>query len=67
MYEELLMSEEGLKSTENELIHIGKPMEFDYEEFKKQLDELDMVSREEPEKVKGIVKQVVPTYQYQGK
>lgn len=67
MYEELLMSEEGLKSTENELIHIGKPIEFDHEEFKKQLDELDVVSREEPEKVKGIVKQVVPTYQYQGK
>ena len=67
MYEELLMSEEGLKNTENELIHIGKPIEFDHEEFKKQLDELDVVSREEPEKVKGIVKQVVPTYQYQGK
>lgn len=67
MYEELLMSEEGLKSTENELIHIGKPIEFDHEEFKKQLVELDVVSREEPEKVKSIVKQVVPTYQYQGK
>ena len=31
LYEELLMSEEGLQSTENKLIHIGKPIEFDEE------------------------------------
>lgn len=64
MYEELLMSEEGLKSTENELIHIGKPIEFDHEEFKRQLNELDVISREEPEKVKKLVKDIVPTYKY---
>ena len=35
MYEELLMEEEGLKGTENELIHIGRPLEFQEEEFLK--------------------------------
>ena len=35
LYEELLMEEEGLKGTENELIHIGRPLEFQEEEFLK--------------------------------
>lgn len=29
LYEELLMDEEGLQNTDNELIHIGKPIEMD--------------------------------------
>ena len=40
LYEELLMEEEGLKGTENELIHIGRPLEFQEEEFLKDLEEL---------------------------
>ena len=35
LYEELLMDEEGLQSTENELIHIGRPIDFDETEFLK--------------------------------
>ena len=64
MYEEMLMKEEGLKSTANNLIHIGKPIEFDKDEFKKQLEELDVISREEPERVKETVSRIVPTYKY---
>ncbi|MBR1649669.1 MAG: polysaccharide biosynthesis protein [Lachnospiraceae bacterium] len=64
MYEEMLMKEEGLKSTANNLIHIGKPIDFDKDEFKKQLEELDVISREEPEKVKETVSRIVPTYKY---
>lgn len=64
MYEEMLMKEEGLKSTANNLIHIGKPIDFDRDEFKKQLEELDVISREEPEKVKETVSRIVPTYKY---
>ena len=37
LYEELLMDEEGLQSTDNELIHIGKPIDFDEELFIHQL------------------------------
>ena len=33
MYEELLMSEEGLKKTANKMIYIGKPIDFDDDVF----------------------------------
>ena len=33
LYEEKLMAEEGIKKTDNELIHIGKPIPFDTEVF----------------------------------
>ena len=62
LYEELLMDEEGLQSTENELIHIGHPIEMDDEWFVEKLDELDMASREESEEIKKIVEEIVPTY-----
>ena len=62
LYEELLMDEEGLQSTENELIHIGHPIEMDDEWFVEKLYELDMASREESEEIKKIVEEIVPTY-----
>ena len=62
LYEELLMSEEGLQSTENELIHIGKPIEFDEERFCQQLKELDELSRQASPKIKEKVMEIVPTY-----
>ena len=33
LYEELLMAEEGLRKTAHEKIFIGKPLEFDQENF----------------------------------
>lgn len=33
LYEEMLMDEEGLQDTENNLIHIGKPIELDEGKF----------------------------------
>ena len=62
LYEELLMKEEGLQSTENELIHIGKPIEFDEDEFLSDLEELYEAAYAETDKMKVIVKKVVPTY-----
>ncbi len=62
MYEETLMKEEGLRGTENSMIHIGRPLEFDKEEFKRQLDELDSISKTTPEKVKTAVSKIVKTY-----
>lgn len=62
LYEELLMSEEGLQNTENELIHIGKPIEFDEQEFKHQLEELDELSRTDSPQIKEKVMEIVPTY-----
>ena len=66
LYEELLMSEEGLQSTENELIHIGKPIEFDEEEFRQQLEELDQMSKTDDAKIKEKVMEIVPTYHMRG-
>lgn len=40
LYEEKLMNEEGLKKTENNLIHIGLPIEFDNEKFFSDMDDL---------------------------
>ena len=62
LYEELLMDEEGLQSTDNNLIHIGKPIEMDDKEFEKQIDRLDKASRGECGDIKSIVAEVVTTY-----
>ena len=62
LFEELLMDEEGLQETENELIHIGKPIEMDDEWFQEKLKELDQESRLEDGKIKEIVAGIVPAY-----
>ena len=62
LYEELLMDEEGLQSTDNKLIHIGKPIDFDEELFIHQLEDLDELSRMDSPKIKEKVMEVVPTY-----
>ena len=64
LYEELLMREEGLQKTENELIHIGKPIEMDDDLFLKQLKLLDQASKDESSDIKKLVAQMVPTYHY---
>jgi len=65
LYEELLMKEEGLKETENKLIHIGRPIEMDDEWFLKKLGELDAACRSETDHMKQLVSEIVPTYRYQ--
>ena len=62
LYEELLMKEEGLQDTSNKLIHIGKPIEMDDEQFKKQLEALDEACRGESADIKNLVAEMVPTY-----
>ena len=62
LYEELLMREEGLQSTANKLIHVGKPIEMDDELFKKQLAKLDAAYRVEDPNIKELVAEIVPTY-----
>lgn len=62
LYEELLMSEEGLQNTANKMIHIGKPIEFDEEEFRQQLVELEVLSKNDSPNIKEAVQKMVPTY-----
>ena len=40
MYEEKLMDEEGLRTTPNQLIHIGHPIPFEVDDFMRQLQQL---------------------------
>lgn len=62
LFEELLMDEEGMQGTENELIHIGKPIEMDDQWFEGKLAELDEESRHEDGRIKEIVAGIVETY-----
>ena len=62
MYEEKLMDEEGIKKTENDLIHIGKPIKFDLEEFLILLKEISYLSRANSDEIYGFVKKIVRTY-----
>lgn len=62
LYEELLMDEEGLDDTENKLIHIGRPIDFDEEKFLQQLEELKEVCVFEPTEIRKLIKEIVPTY-----
>lgn len=66
-YEELLMSEEGLQQTENKLIYIGKPIEFDEKEFINSLDEYKDKIYDDSEEIRDWVKHFVPTYKINNK
>ena len=65
LYEELLMDEEGLQETDNQLIHIGQPIEIDEEAFYKQLVELEKLAKNDTVKIRSKVKEIVPTYKEQ--
>ena len=65
LYEEILMSEEGLKSTEHSKIFIAKPSRLTMEDVEKKLDVLRETIKDENikiDKIKTNMKKVVPTY-----
>ncbi len=62
LYEEMLMKEEGLQTTENELIHIGKPLIIDETNFKNQLDALHAACEENRPDIAEKVAEIVTTY-----
>ncbi len=62
LYEERLMAEEGMKPTDNEKIHSGKPIPFPVETFLHQLEALARASYENSEDIVQMVEQVVPTF-----
>ena len=64
LYEELLMSEEGLKSTDNELIFIGRPIDFDEKLLIDSLKKMKNNMYDESYDIRSLVKKIVPTYQY---
>ena len=62
LYEELLMKEEGLQETDNKLIHIGKPIEFDKENFFDNLEKLKEEAYSDTGNIRESLKKVVDTY-----
>ena len=62
LYEEKLMTEEGLKKTKNDLIHIGCPIPFDINEFLDELDGLLDAAYRNEDDMKERVQKIVSTY-----
>ena len=62
LYEEKLMAEEGIQKTQNDLIHIGKPLEFNTDEFLIQLDSLMEAAYNNKKDMISRVARIVTTY-----
>lgn len=62
LYEELLMNDEGLEKTPNELIFIGHFNDFDREQLMERLKSLDAVCHSNSADIRSVLQQIVPTY-----
>ena len=62
LYEEKLMEEEGMETTPNQLIHIGRPLQFDTDRFLVQMQQLLDASHEDSDDISELVASIVPTY-----
>ena len=62
LYEEKLMAEEGLRKTENDLIHIGCPIPFDADEFFRNLRPLMDAAYANRSDIRRKVEEMVATY-----
>lgn len=71
LYEELLMSEEGLTETKHEKIHIAKPMDIDMKNIESKLGKLQNLlqnsNNEQKDEIKNIIKEIVPTFKEENK
>ena len=67
LYEEKLMSEEGMRTTPNRLIHIGRPISFDMDAFLRQLQMLMTEAYNgQEDTIRELVAKAVPTYRPAG-
>lgn len=62
LFEEKLMSEEGLQMTQNKLIHVAKPLNWDIDEFMTALRKLAEVAYVNEKDIRTLVKGIVKTY-----
>ena len=62
LYEEMLMDEEGLTETENQMIFIGQPIEMDEEGFLEKVEKLGAAAMNDSEDIRSLVQELVPTY-----
>ena len=62
LYEELLMSEEGLQKTKNELVYVAKPIQMNEDTFEQELQLLEKAVLHREGDVRELLKKIVPTY-----
>ena len=62
LYEELLIKDEGLKKTKNELIFVGEPLKFDEVHFLSELKKLEQAAIDESMDIKEMVASIIPSY-----
>ena len=62
LYEELLMGEEGLSKTANDLIYVGHKIDFDRDWFYAELDELSGLTEGQEQLLRRKIRTLVPTY-----
>ncbi len=66
LYEELLISEEGIQKTQNDLIYVARPMEFDSEKLFNKIDFMrEIIESADGKVIVDIVKDLVPTFKPQ--
>ena len=62
LYEEKLMAEEGLRKTDNKLIHIGNPIVFEYDRFLIRLEGLMNAAYANSDQIRELLMEAVSTY-----
>ena len=62
LYEEKLMAEEGMKTTANEKIFIGCPIEFNEDEFFSNLNPLMLAAYSNKDNIRELIMRMVSTY-----
>lgn len=68
LYEELLMSEEGLEDTVHKKIYVGKPTFEDMDTLKEKLEQLEnLLGLDDISEIKHQMQKIVPTYHYKNK
>lgn len=62
LYEELLLSGEGMQKTDNDLIYIGHEIDFDRTDFAVNLEALRDMDEKDEEALRQKIAEIVPTY-----
>lgn len=66
LYEELLISEEGIQKTQNDLIYVARPMEFDSEDLFEKISYMrEIMEGASSRQIVDVVKDLVPTFKPQ--
>ena len=63
LYEELLLSEEGIEGTRHKSIFVGKPLEIDYDKLQSRIKELEGCL-DNDQKIRDYIGRIVSSYEY---